>query len=136
MYLLHTVKFVFVICSVAITIITCGYEMRLKPGSLLLFLQGNVKDYQLWVSSKRDNAPYPLIGKITVGEPHTLPQPKSLSGFCLTFMGENTEFRHDFMAAFSLRGLMPGPYCFFAHCISGAVFLLFSVYTFLICAKY
>ncbi|KAL2087562.1 hypothetical protein ACEWY4_016390 [Coilia grayii] len=23
---------------------------------------GNVKDYQLWVSSKRDNAPYPLIG--------------------------------------------------------------------------
>ena len=24
--------------------------------------QGNVKEYQLWVISKRDNTPYPLIG--------------------------------------------------------------------------
>lgn len=28
-----------------------------------LFTQGNVKDFQLWVISKRDNAPYPLIGQ-------------------------------------------------------------------------
>lgn len=29
----------------------------------LCFAQGNVKDFQLWVISKRDNAPYPLIGQ-------------------------------------------------------------------------
>lgn len=28
-----------------------------------LLYQGNVKDYQLWVISKRENAPYPLIGQ-------------------------------------------------------------------------
>lgn len=29
----------------------------------LCFTQGNVKDFQLWVISKRDNVPYPLIGQ-------------------------------------------------------------------------
>lgn len=27
------------------------------------FVQGNVKDFQLWVISKKDNVPYPLIGQ-------------------------------------------------------------------------
>lgn len=30
---------------------------------LLCFIQGNVKDFQLWVISKKDNVPYPLIGQ-------------------------------------------------------------------------
>lgn len=71
------VKCVCFVYCIAIIVITYDCKMRLKPVSLL-FLQGNVKDYQLWVSSKRDNAPYPLIGKITLGALHTLPQPKSL----------------------------------------------------------
>lgn len=29
----------------------------------LCFTQGNVKDFQLWVISRRDNVPYPLIGE-------------------------------------------------------------------------
>lgn len=29
----------------------------------LCFTQGNVKDFQLWVVSRRDNVPYPLIGE-------------------------------------------------------------------------
>ena len=55
----------------------------------MLFLQGNVKDYQLWVSSKRDNAPYPLIGKITGSALHTLPQQKrshNSHGSCFTLI--------------------------------------------------
>lgn len=31
--------------------------------SCLCFTQGNVKDFQLWVVSRRDNVPYPLIGE-------------------------------------------------------------------------
>lgn len=27
------------------------------------FIQGNVNDFQLWVISKKDNVPYPLIGQ-------------------------------------------------------------------------
>lgn len=27
------------------------------------FIQGNVKDFQLWVISKKDNVPYPLMGQ-------------------------------------------------------------------------
>lgn len=29
-------------------------------------IQGSVKDFQLWVSSRKDNAPYPLIGEFVI----------------------------------------------------------------------
>lgn len=48
----------------------------------LLYLQGNVKDYQLWVSSKRDNAPYPLIGKNSTLRAHpTAPRHRQM--YCM-----------------------------------------------------
>lgn len=54
----------------------CGFDKAFRAVCVnisVCFVQGNVKDFQLWVISKKDNIPYPLIGQWGKGANLSLP---------------------------------------------------------------